>query len=127
MQNAERTLNGYDVHVDFSKRDRKEILNGFFNERGVIDVLKEKVYSRIDILSPFMEAFVDRLCALDSKPITSSHVKYLEVVHAIYRYGRGPGRIAVETQELCKMIMQFKENYLGVFARNQVSELQKRS
>lgn len=36
----ERTLIGYNMHVDFSKEERRDKLNGFFNETGVIGTLQ---------------------------------------------------------------------------------------
>lgn len=44
-------------------------------------------YGKIDVMSSFMRAIVDRLCGLDHVLVTSSYMGYVEVIHANYRYG----------------------------------------
>lgn len=39
LQELDRALIGYDLHIDFSKGSRTDILNSPFNERNVIGML----------------------------------------------------------------------------------------
>lgn len=86
-----RTLIGYELHVDLSKRVKTDKLNGFFNETGVIGMLENRVFDKIVVVSSFIGTILDRLCELENVPITLSHTYYMISIHAIYRHGRRHG------------------------------------
>lgn len=76
---------GYDMYVDFSKGEKTLELNCFFNTAGVMGMIEAKDYDKIDMVSPFMGAIVDRLYGLDHVATTSSYVRYVKVIYAINR------------------------------------------
>lgn len=124
LEEVKCTSINYDLHVYFSKGGWTEKLNSIFNETVVMGMLETKDYDKIDMVLPFMRVIVVRLCDPDHLPIVLSYARYVEVIHAVHRYGRRSGWTREEVEELCKTIKQFKEQCLREFAQYETSELQ---
>lgn len=109
-QKVECTPTGYESLVSVLNRTMTEILNGFVNERRVISMLEAKEYAKIrhgvalhgGKLSTDYEAF-------HKAPISSSFVQNVEVMPAIYGYGKRSQWTDVVIQKLRKLIIQFKK------------------
>ena len=61
--------------VDFSKANNSTRLDGVFVEDGVRGVLEAKDYKTVDMIFPFIAAFLDRACGeVSNGPVTSVSV-----------------------------------------------------
>lgn len=102
---------------------RSDKLSGFFNDTRIIGMLEARDYGKADTVLLFMGAIDDRFCGLDVASVTPSDVRYVDVVHSVYRNGRGPGRTPDEIEKPRHMTRTFTKNSLRVFKNYQASEL----
>ena len=65
------------LHVDFSKAKNSTRLDGLFVEDGVRCMLEGKDYKTVDMIFPFIAAFIDRACGeVSNGPVTTVSVLY---------------------------------------------------
>ena len=69
------------LHVEFSKAKTSTRLDGLFVEDRVRGMLEGKDYKTVDMIFPFIAAFIDRACGeVSNGPVTTVSVLYLDLV-----------------------------------------------
>ena len=81
LAEIEKNYSATGLHVDFSKKEKTAQLNGFFLRDGVRGMLEGKNYRAIDLVFPFIAAFVDRALGFQDQPtLTTLNMMYTELM-----------------------------------------------
>lgn len=123
LKQVQRGSAGYGLHVDFSKGDHANRLNGFFTETGVVGMIEGKDYDNLDMVFPFVGAIIDRCCGLSDAPLASCFTRYTDMFNLTFRYCRRPGWSNGELHQLSSMLEALKREATSVFSRYQPSEM----
>ena len=102
------------LHVDFSKGEKGTNLNGLFTEDGIRGMLSAKDYHHVDMVFPFIAAFIDTCCdEVETAPLTSICTQYSDLVAWVMKRGRIKHWTAAELESLQNSISYFKQSMLS--------------
>ena len=109
------------LRIDFSSG--KDHSNGLYGEDGsLIGMLEGKDYKSLDMVAPFIGAFVDRCCGEIAECVnTKVLVLYSEMVAMMLCYDRDIIWNAVKLDKLRKLISTFKQTALSSYGEYQPS------
>ena len=108
--------------MDFSKGIINENLSGFFTDSGILGMLEASDLDRIDEVSPFLGAIIDRCCGeTKNAPVTTVFTLYVNLLNEIHCRGRTPGWTDEDLGRLDRSIRDFKTIGKSVFHRYQKS------
>ena len=103
------------VHVDYSKKESSVQLNGFFTHDGIKGMLEAKNYQNMDMIFPFIAAFIDRATGLeDTAMLTHVHATYSLLMNTLS--GKQNGSFTdPEIEEIDEMVKNFKRDVVTLF------------
>lgn len=80
---------GYNLRLDFFKRETGVSVEGFFSDHGVMGTLDASDYENVDKVSPFPGAIIDRFCGFTETAVTAAaYAQYGDTVQRVNkRYG----------------------------------------
>lgn len=97
------------LQVDFSKKEASVQLNGFFMKEGIKGMLEGKNYRSVDMVFPFISAFIDRVTGFENAAdMTRVCTLYTEIMtSALYDFPRNPPDSEI-ISEFKKKVQYFK-------------------
>lgn len=105
------------LHVDFAKTGKTTQLNGLFTADGLRGMLEGKDYYAVDMVFPFVAAFIDRSLGFEEKcELTRMNVLYIEIINKVLVDHRDRRWREGELLRLRGEIREFKSVVEGAFA-----------
>ena len=102
--------------MDFSKANYSTRLDGLFVEDGVRGMLEGKDYKTVDMILPFIAAFIDRACGeVSNGPVTTVSVLYADLVGFLLRYNQSNPWRRDEIDIIEGMVDTFGTTFMNVF------------
>lgn len=109
LAGMQRDCNVRGFQVDFSSGEKGSGLNGMFRNDGLRGMLEAKDYRAVDMVFPFIAAFIDRCCdEVSDAPITTICTSYGDITNQALRHGSEEPWTKKEIDELEKRIDMFK-------------------
>ena len=112
------------LNIDYSKGEVSCNYNGFFTKDGIVGMLEGKELQALDMVFPFIGAFLDRICGeTDSCQVTTVFTLYSDIVMISARRNMPEGWKKDELESLREKIKMFKKRAVEVFKTYQSSEM----
>ena len=98
-----------DMQFNYTSTEKGNRVNGIFTNDGLRGMLEAKNYKAIDMVFPFVAAFIDR-CSGDeeSHPLTKVCSRYTELMTWTLQIGSSQGWTEADVNKLQKLIDSFK-------------------
>ena len=124
LAGIERDYYAPGLHVDLSKGDKGQYLNGIYTDEGLRGMLEAKDFRAFDMVFPFIGAFIDRCCdEAHSAPVTSIFTQYTGIPHWAMTYSLTPEWKRGEIEKLAVAVSKFKQFVKLIFAEHHASGL----
>ena len=103
------------LHVDFSSSQKSAQLNGFFTNTGVKGMLEGKDYHQLDMVFPFVAAFIDRASRRTIEaPLTSVCTAYSDLLNTLMFTKQRGGFSKEDIRKLSDEVLSFKKKATDV-------------
>ena len=97
-------------------------LNGIFKKDGICGMVEAVTFKKLDMISPFLGAIVDRVCGCEeSAPITTVFTQYVDIMMEVCGYGKIDNWTEEAIEYIAGAIECFKANGVRVFGKYQKS------
>lgn len=105
--------------VDFSRQEYRTGINGLFLKTGVRGMLEGKDWKNIDMVFPFVAAFVDKMSGCRKGGLlTKVNVQYTEILHDVYYNFPAEGVTESDIMLLKQKITSFQKGCIKLFGES---------
>ena len=97
-------------------------LTGIFKKDGICGMVEAVTFKKLDMISPFLGAIVDRVCGCEeSAPITTVFTQYVDIMMEVCGYGQIDNWTDEAIEYIRDSIVCFKANGVRIFGKYQKS------
>lgn len=124
LRQLEKEFPARGFRTSFGSESKGGRYNGFFKNNGVVGMLEAKDYQALDMVFPFIGAYIDRCCGeIESSPTTRIFTKYSEIVAMVYRRNMEAGWTEGDLHDLRRRVVTFKNEAAELYGPYQSSEM----
>lgn len=122
LRQLEKEFPARGLRVAFGSAEKGRRYNGFFKSDGIVGMLEAKDFQALDMVFPFIGAYIDRCCGeVETSPTTRIFTMYSEILMMVYRRRMKPGWTEQDLKKLKEKIVRFKKEAVELYESYQAS------